>query len=92
MVVCSTRTRGNRYIRYKLEHRKFHTNTRNNLFTLRVTKHWKRLPREVAEPPSPKIFKTHLDTYLCDLLQGTCFSRSLGLDELCRSRPTFTVL
>ena len=39
-----------------------------NFFTVRVTEHWHRLPREVVESPSMKIFKTHLDAYLCDLL------------------------
>ena len=33
---------------------------------------------EAAEPPSLQIFKTHLDTFLCNLPQGACFSRQLG--------------
>jgi len=41
--------------------------------------------------PSPEILKTHLETFLCNLLQGTCFSRGVGLD-LQRSLPTPTVL
>ena len=39
-----------------------------NFFTVRVTEHWDRLPRKVVESPSLEIFKTHLDTYLCDLV------------------------
>ena len=39
-----------------------------NIFTLRVTEHWNRLPRGVVESPSLEIFKTYQDTFLCNLL------------------------
>ena len=64
-MVCSNRTRSNGL---KLVHRNFCTNMQKNFFTVRVLEHWNRLPRVVVESPSMEIFKTHLDTYLCDLL------------------------
>ena len=64
-VVCSNRRRSNVL---KLEHRNFCTNMRKNFITLRMTEHWNRLPREVAESPSTEICNIHLDTFLYDLL------------------------
>jgi len=64
-VVPSDRTRGNGH---KQKHRKFQLNMRKTFFTLRVTEHWHRLPREVVDSPSLEIFKTHLDKVLCSLL------------------------
>ena len=64
-VVWGDRTRGNGH---KLEHRKFRTNIQKNFFTVRVTEHWNRLPREAVDSSSLEIFKTHLDAYLCSLL------------------------
>ena len=87
-VVCSSRTKSNGL---KLEHRKSHTNMRKN-FTVRVTEHWNRLPREVVESSPLEICKIHLHSYLCDLLQGTCFSREIGLNDLQRSFPTPAIL
>ena len=65
MVMHSVRKRSNGL---KLEHRKFHTNMWKNFSMVRVMKHWNRLFREVVESPSMELFKTSLDTYLCDLL------------------------
>jgi len=48
-----------------------------NLFILRVAEHRNRLLRDVVESPSLKIFKTLLDAFLWNLLQGACFSGGL---------------
>ncbi|GAB0178459.1 hypothetical protein GRJ2_000311200 [Grus japonensis] len=64
-VVPSDRTRDEGH---NLEYRKFHLNMRKDFFSLRVTEHRNRLPREVVESPSLEIFKTHLDVILCNLL------------------------
>jgi len=68
LVVPSDMTRGNGH---KLNHRKFQLNMKKNFSTLRVTEHWKRLPREVVDSPSLEIFRPLLDKVLCNLLWVT---------------------
>ena len=55
--------------------RKFQSNARKNFSIVGITEHWNRLLREVVESPSLEILTTFLDTYLCDLLQGTVLTR-----------------
>ena len=64
-VVCSDRTRSNGL---KLVNRRFCTNMQKNFFTLRVTEHCNRLPREAVNSLPMEIFKSYLDAYLCNLL------------------------
>ncbi|KFV76724.1 hypothetical protein N308_04529, partial [Struthio camelus australis] len=53
---------------HKLKHRKFHLNTRKHFFTLKVTEHWSKLPIDVVESPTLKVFTAQLDTALGSLL------------------------
>jgi len=60
-VVPSDRRRSNEP---QLKHRRFSLSIRKHIFTVRVIEHSYRLPREVVEPPSLEIFKSHLDMVL----------------------------
>jgi len=60
-VVPRDRIRGNGH---KLKHRRIFLNISKHFFTVRVTKHWHRLPREMVASPFLVIFKSHLDMFL----------------------------
>ncbi|KFQ51956.1 hypothetical protein N334_08824, partial [Pelecanus crispus] len=62
---CSNRTRSNVF---KLKEGRFSLDRRKIFFTVRVVKHWTRLPREVVDAPSLETFMVRLDGALSNLM------------------------
>ncbi|KFW70462.1 hypothetical protein AS28_13113, partial [Pygoscelis adeliae] len=52
----------------KLKGGRLRLDIRRKFFTLRVVKHWHRLPREVVDAPSLETFKVRLDRALSNLI------------------------
>jgi len=63
--VCSDRTRGHVC---KLRESRFRLDIRKKFFTMRVVKHWRRLPGEAVAAPSLEVFKARLDGALSNLV------------------------
>ncbi|KFW66384.1 hypothetical protein AS28_06399, partial [Pygoscelis adeliae] len=53
---------------FKLKGGRFRLDIRKKFFTLRVVRHWHRLPREVVDAPSLETFKVRLDGALSNLV------------------------
>ncbi|KFQ37752.1 hypothetical protein N332_13833, partial [Mesitornis unicolor] len=53
---------------FKLEEGRFRLDIRKKFFTVRVLRHWHRLPREAVDAPSLEVFKARLDGTLGNLV------------------------
>jgi len=53
---------------FKPKEDRFRLDIRQKFFTMRVIKHWNRLPREAADVPSLEVFKARLDGALSNLV------------------------
>ena len=62
---CCDRTKGNGF---KLKEGRFGLDISKNFFTMRVVKHWNKLPIEVVDAPSLETFKARLDRALSNLI------------------------
>jgi len=62
---CSDRTSSNSC---KLKEDRFRSDVRKKLFTMRVVRHWHRLPRQAVAAPSLEAFKARLDGALSNLI------------------------
>ena len=63
--VCCNRTKGNGF---KLKEVRLRLDKRKKFLTMRVVKHWNRLPREVVDAPSLETFKVRLNGALNNLI------------------------
>jgi len=52
------RTRGNDF---KLKEERFSLDVRKKIFTIRMVRHWHRLPGQVVDAPSPETLKVRLN-------------------------------
>ena len=63
--VCGDRTRGNGF---KLKEGRFRLDVRKKYFTVRVVRHWYRLPKDEVDAPSLETFMARLDQAVGNLM------------------------
>ncbi|GAB0181563.1 mitochondrial enolase superfamily member 1 [Grus japonensis] len=79
---CSDRTRGNGF---KLKEGRFRLDVRKKFLTVRVVRHWNRLPRKAVDAPSLELLKARLDGALGNVVQWRVslpMAGGLELDDL----------
>jgi len=62
---CRDKTSGNSF---KLKEGRFRLDIRKKFFTMRVMRHWNRLPREVVDAPSLELFRARLHGALSNMM------------------------
>ncbi|KFR06957.1 hypothetical protein Y956_04421, partial [Nipponia nippon] len=53
---------------FKLKEGRFRLDIRKKFFTMRVVRHWNRLPREAVDAPSLEVFTARMDGALSNLV------------------------
>ncbi|KFQ21135.1 hypothetical protein N332_09156, partial [Mesitornis unicolor] len=53
---------------FKLEEGRFRLDIKKKFFTMRVVRHWNRLPREAVDAPSLEVFQARLNGALGNLV------------------------
>jgi len=72
---------------FKLEEGRCRLDIRKKFFTVRVVRHWHRLPREAGDAPSLEALKARLDGAVSSLGYGRCpYSR--GWDYMILKVPS----
>ena len=67
--MTTARSDGTRDSSFKLKDGRFRLDIRKKFFTVRVVRHWHRLPRESVDAPSLAVFRARLDGALANLVK-----------------------